>query len=185
MLFCLNRLQHPARARLAGRVALYPFAKRVTNWPQAVLGLAFAWGALMGWAAFFGSLALPPVLLYAAAIFWTIGYDTIYALQDTTDDAVIGIGSTALFFGAAVRPGVAVIYGLALLCAVASCAAAHVGWGAYAGVVAFGLHLGLQLVRIERHDTARSLALFRSNRNAGLLLFAGFLLDAALRSQAA
>ncbi len=87
-------------------VAAYPFAKRVTHWPQAVLGLAFAWGALIGWAAVFGSLAVPPLLLYAAAILWTIGYDTIYALQDTTDDAVVGIGSTALYFGRAVRPAV-------------------------------------------------------------------------------
>jgi 4-hydroxybenzoate polyprenyltransferase len=82
-------------------VAVYPFMKRITSWPQAVLGLAFSWGALMGWAARFASLAAAPVLLYLAAIFWTMGYDTIYALQDMEDDAIVGIGSTARRFGAA------------------------------------------------------------------------------------
>ncbi|MGL4441194.1 MAG: 4-hydroxybenzoate octaprenyltransferase, partial [Bosea sp. (in: a-proteobacteria)] len=80
-------------------VAIYPFMKRVTGMPQAVLGLAFSWGALVGWSAVFGSLALAPVLLYGAAVFWTIGYDTIYALQDIEDDAVVGIRSSARTFG--------------------------------------------------------------------------------------
>ena len=161
-------------------VALYPFAKRVTHWPQAVLGLAFAWGGLMGWAAHFGSLTWPPLFLYAAAILWTMGYDTIYALQDTTDDAVIGIGSTALYFGTAVRSGVAALYALAVGCAVLACASAHVGWLAYLGVAGFGAHLAWQVVRIERHEPVRAHALFRSNRIAGLLLFVGFLADFAL-----
>ena len=161
-------------------VALYPFAKRVTHWPQAMLGLAFAWGALMGWAAHFGSLGWPPVLLYATAILWTIGYDTIYALQDTTDDAVIGIGSTALYFGSAVRQGVAVIYGLAVAAAVLACRVADVGLPAYVGVAAFAAHLAWQVVRIDRHDGVRALALFRSNRIAGLMLFLGFAVDVAI-----
>ena len=97
-------------------VAAYPFMKRVTSWPQAVLGAAFAWGALMGWAAAFGSLAPAPVLLYAGAIFWTIGYDTIYALQDVEDDAIVGIGSTARLFGARVRAGVAGFYAASVVC---------------------------------------------------------------------
>lgn len=161
-------------------VALYPFAKRVTHWPQAVLGLAFAWGALMGWAAHFGSLAVPAFLLYATAILWTIGYDTIYALQDTTDDAVIGIGSTALFFGPAVRPGVAAIYTLAVAAAALACWAAGAGWPAYLGLAAFAGHLAWQVVRVDRHDERLALALFRSNRIAGLLLFAGMAADAVV-----
>lgn len=158
-------------------VILYPFAKRVTHWPQAVLGLAFAWGALMGWAAYAGSLAWPAVLLYAAAILWTMGYDTIYALQDAVDDAVIGIGSTALYFGEAVRPGVAGLFALAFGCAAAACFTAGVAWPAYLGLVAFGAHLAWQVARIDRHDGARAQALFRSNRIAGLLLFIGFATD--------
>ena len=158
-------------------VVLYPFAKRVTHWPQAVLGLAFAWGGLMGWAAHFGSLAWAPAFLYAAAILWTMGYDTIYALQDTTDDAVVGIGSTALYFGAAVRSGVAGLYALAVGCAALACLAAGVGWFGYLGLAAFAAHLAWQVVRIERHDAASALALFRSNRIAGLFLFIGFLAD--------
>ena len=85
-------------------VAVYPFMKRITYWPQIVLGLAFSWGALMGWAAAFGSLALAPLLLYAGSIAWVIGYDTIYAHQDREDDALIGIKSTALLFGERTKP---------------------------------------------------------------------------------
>ena len=158
-------------------VVLYPFAKRVTHWPQAVLGLAFAWGALMGWAAYAGSLAWPAVLLYAAAILWTMGYDTIYALQDAVDDAVIGIGSTALYFGGAVRPGVAGLFALAFGCAALACFTAGVAWPAYLGLAAFGSHLAWQVARIDRHDGARAQALFRSNRFAGLILFIGFATD--------
>src|SRR5271163_2158984 len=101
-------------------VAVYPFMKRITSWPQVVLGLAFSWGALMGWAASLGALALAPVLLYLAAVAWTIGYDTIYALQDAVDDAVIGIGSTARRFGRHVRAGVGSLYAVAALSAAAA-----------------------------------------------------------------
>lgn len=161
-------------------VAAYPFAKRVTSWPQAVLGLAFAWGALVGWSATTGGLALPPVLLYGAAIVWTVGYDTIYALQDRTDDAVAGIGSTALAFGDRVRPAVGIIYGAAVLLAAGAVATAGAGPLAWAGVAAFAGHLAWQVGTLAPEDTARSLALFRSNRIAGLLLFAGVALDAVL-----
>ena len=102
-----------------GVVAIYPLMKRVTSWPQAVLGLAFSWGALMGWSATFASLALPPVLLYLSAFCWTIGYDTIYAMQDARDDAIVGIRSTARLFGENTQLGVGIFYaaaaGLALL----------------------------------------------------------------------
>jgi 4-hydroxybenzoate polyprenyltransferase len=161
-------------------VAAYPFAKRVTSWPQAVLGLAFAWGALVGWAATFGSLDWPPLLLYAAAILWTIGYDTIYALQDRTDDALVGIGSTALYFGDRVKPGVAVLYGLSFLCAGAAVLRGGGGPFAIAGLALFGAHLAWQVLRIDPDSVGRSLTLFRSNRIAGLLLFVGIAAEAAL-----
>lgn len=161
-------------------VAAYPFAKRVTSWPQAVLGLAFAWGALVGWAATLGSLALPPVLLYAAAIVWTVGYDTIYALQDRLDDAVVGIGSTALAFGDRVRPAVGLIFGLAVGLAASAVAAAGAGPLAWLGIAAFAGHLAWQVRTLEPENTARSHFLFRSNCIAGLLLFAGLALDAVL-----
>ena len=162
-------------------VALYPFAKRVTHWPQAMLGLAFAYGGLMGWAAEFGTLTWPPALLYGCAIFWTIGYDTIYALQDTTDDAVIGIGSTALYFGDQVRPGVAVIYAAAVACATLALVTAGAGVAAFAGCALFAAHLASQILRLDRTDDATARHLFRGNRNAGLLFFAGLAIDALLR----
>lgn len=161
-------------------VAAYPFAKRVTSWPQAVLGLAFAWGALVGWSATRGSLGVPSLMLYGAAIVWTVGYDTIYALQDRTDDAVVGIGSTALAFGDRVGPAVAVIYGLAILLAAGAVFSAGAGAPAWVGVAGFAIHLAWQVRRLEPNDTARSHALFRSNSVAGLLLFAGLALDAVL-----
>jgi len=154
-------------------VGLYPFMKRITSWPQAVLGGAFAWGALMGWAAVYGSLALAPALLYLGAIFWTIGYDTIYAVQDVEDDARAGIGSTALFFGSRVRAGVGFLYALAILCIGMAFRAAGAGGWAQAGLAGFALHLAWQTTRIGPKQEANALQLFRSNRDAGLLLFAG------------
>src|SRR5271165_5832458 len=98
-----------------GIVAIYPFMKRITYWPQIVLGLAFSWGALMGWAAAFGGLGLPALLLYAGSISWVIGYDTIYAHQDRDDDALIEIKSTALLFGPRTKPMLTLFYGLAVV----------------------------------------------------------------------
>ncbi len=159
-------------------VAVYPFMKRITNWPQFVLGLAFAWGALVGWSATAGSLAWPALALYAGAILWTMGYDTIYALQDIADDVGAGIGSTAIQFGARVRGGVAALYALALGAIGAALAGAGVGPWAWAGFAGFAAHLAWQASRIRRDDTARALALFRSNRDAGLILFAGLAVQA-------
>src|SRR5215471_14672527 len=96
-------------------VAVYPFMKRITYWPQIVLGLAFSWGALMGWPALLGRLDWPPVVLYAGAIAWVIGYDTIYAHQDRDDDALIGLKSTAILFGERTRPMLAFFYGAAVV----------------------------------------------------------------------
>ncbi len=158
-------------------VAAYPFMKRVTSWPQAVLGLAFAYGGLMGWAAAIGSLAAPAWLIYGAAIAWTVAYDTIYALQDARDDAIVGVRSTARLFGGRVRLGVAGFYAASVIMALA--AVALVGGGAFAlaGVACFALHLGWQVVMIDPASTGRSLLLFRSNRDAGLILFAGLCLQ--------
>jgi 4-hydroxybenzoate polyprenyltransferase len=163
-------------------VAIYPFMKRVTSWPQLVLGFAFAYGGLMGWAAAFGSLAIAPALLYASAICWTIGYDTIYALQDARDDAIIGVRSTARLFGGRAREGVSAFYLGAILCATAAVVLSGGGIAAQAGVCAFALHLFRQTRAITLGDPATALRLFRSNRNAGLLLFAGLSLDAIMRS---
>jgi len=154
-------------------VAVYPMMKRVTSWPQAVLGLAFSWGALMGWSATFASLAAAPVLLYLSAIAWTVGYDTIYALQDARDDAVVGIRSTARLFAGRARLGVGLFYGAAALLALAAILTAGGGLVALIGWAAYVAHLGWQVLRVDGADAAMALRLFRSNRDAGLLLFAG------------
>jgi 4-hydroxybenzoate polyprenyltransferase len=163
-------------------VAIYPFMKRITYWPQIVLGLAFSWGALMGWPATFARLDLPALLLYAGAISWVIGYDTIYAHQDREDDALIGIKSTALLFRERTKPMLALFYALAVaLIALA-------GWSAGAGLLfalgllAFAAHLAWQIARLDVDDPINCLVVFKSNRDAGLILFAGLVLDAALRA---
>lgn len=161
-------------------VAIYPFAKRFTFWPQAVLGLAFAWGGLMGWAAAFGSLAAPAFLIYACAIFWTIGYDTIYALQDARDDAIVGVRSTARLFGDNVRLGVGVFYALAVVTAFLAIWLAGGGLVAFAGLSGFGAHLVWQVAVVRAGDPPLALRLFRANRDAGLILFAGLALDGML-----
>ncbi len=163
-----------------GVVGLYPFMKRVSSWPQAVLGAAFAWGALVGWAAALGSLASAPFLLYLGAVFWTIGYDTIYAVQDIEDDALTGIGSTARAFGEHLRLGIGVFYALAVICIEVALLAASAGFPAQGGLVLFALHLGWQAMRIDPRNGALALRLFRSNRDAGLMLFAGFAADVFL-----
>ena len=159
-------------------VAIYPFMKRITHWPQIVLGLAFSWGALMGWAAAFGTLDAPAFVLYAGSIAWVIGYDTIYAHQDREDDALIGVKSTALLFGANTKPILATFYGLAVLLIALAGYLAGAGWVFALGLLAFAADLGRQVVRLNIDDPALCLALFKSNRDAGLILFAGMVLDA-------
>lgn len=164
-----------------GFVALYPFMKRFFWMPQIVLGFAFAWGALMGWAAVFGSLALAPVLLYLAVVIWTIGYDTIYALQDIEDDEIAGIKSSARLFGAWVREAVAACYVAAVALLVAALALVEgAGPIAYGALALFAAHLAWQVVTLDREDGARALRLFRSNRDAGLVLFVGWSLAALI-----
>jgi 4-hydroxybenzoate polyprenyltransferase len=156
-----------------GVVGLYPFMKRFTSWPQAVLGAAFAWGALVGWSASTGSLSAAAILLYIGAVFWTIGYDTIYALQDFEDDVRAGIGSSARAFGSHVRSGVLCLYALAAVFIEMALLVVGAGRLAQAGAMLFAGHLAWQVVRIDPANGALALRLFRSNRDAGLALFAG------------
>src|SRR5205085_5339756 len=159
-------------------VAVYPFMKRVTWWPQIVLGLAFSWGALMGWAAVFAKLDAPPLLLYAGSIAWVIGYDTIYAHQDREDDALIGVKSTARLFGSRTRLALLCFYALAVLLIGLSGAAAGAGAVFVIGCVLFGAHLGWQIERLDIDDPDLCLRVFKSNRDAGLILFAALTGDA-------
>jgi 4-hydroxybenzoate polyprenyltransferase len=163
-------------------VAVYPFMKRITYWPQIVLGLAFSWGALMGFAVTFGRIDATALVLYAGSIAWVIGYDTIYAHQDAEDDALIGIKSTALLFGARTKPALLVFYGLAVALIGMALTLAGAGWMAWIGLAAFAVHLVWQIERLEIGDPKLCLRLFKSNRNAGLLLFAGLLSDAISRA---
>lgn len=154
-------------------VAVYPFAKRITYWPQAVLGLAFNWGALLGWAAVRGELAPPAVVLYLAGIFWTLGYDTIYAHQDKEDDIMVGVKSTALKLGDATRPWLLVFYcAFAVLLTLAGYLA---GLGATFAVVAVAAagHLFWQAWFVNLSDPAGCLAVFKSNRIVGWTVLAG------------
>ena len=163
-------------------VAVYPFMKRITRWPQIVLGLAFSWGALMGFAVTQGRIDATALALYAGSILWVIGYDTIYAHQDAEDDALIGIKSTALLFGARTRPALLVFYGLAVALIGVALALAGARWPAWIGLAAFALHLIWQIRRLQISDPALCLRIFKSNRDAGLLLFAGLLVDAVMRT---
>ncbi|MDR3372325.1 MAG: 4-hydroxybenzoate octaprenyltransferase [Ancalomicrobiaceae bacterium] len=161
-------------------VAVYPFMKRVTDWPQFVLGLAFSWGALMGWAASFGRLDPSAYLLYAGAILWTIGYDTIYAHQDKEDDVLVGVRSTARLFGSRTKPALVILYAGALVMIGLACAMAGAGIAAYLGLAAAAGHMGWQIWRLDIDDGDRCLQLFRSNRETGWLVFAGLVADAAI-----
>ena len=161
-------------------VAIYPFMKRVMPVPQAVLGLAFAGGALMGWVAVFARLDAPALLLYAGTIAWVIGYDTIYAVQDIEDDEIAGIRSSARFFGHRMRGAIGLCYGVSIgfiALAAISAGASPVG---LLGVALFGAHLGRQVLRLDTRDGRGALMLFRSNREAGLILFLGLAADAAV-----
>jgi 4-hydroxybenzoate polyprenyltransferase len=167
-----------------GIVAVYPFMKRITWWPQVVLGLAFSWGALMGFAVTLSQIDATALLLYAGSIAWVIGYDTIYAHQDVEDDALIGVKSTALLFGARTHRALAIFYGLAAILIGAALARAGSGVFAWLGLLAFAAHLIWQIRRLKIGDPALCLRIFKSNRDAGLLLFAGLLVDAVIKASA-
>ena len=152
-------------------VALYPFMKRITWWPQAWLGLVFSWAALVGWPAVTGALTPTPLLLYAGAIFWVIGYDTIYALQDREDDALVGVRSSALALGGHARAGIALFYLAAILCWAAALWRERPDGLALVALVPIALHLAWQVSTLDAEDGGDALAKFRANRFAGLLMF--------------
>ena len=138
-------------------VALYPFVKRISYWPQAVLGLAFNWGALMGWAAVLGRLDWPAVVLYAGAVCWTIGYDTIYAHQDREDDGLLGMKSTALKFGRATKTWLTLLYSLAWLAITAAGIMAGAGTVFLLGMIVAGGQLAWQVVTLDIDDAENCL----------------------------
>ena len=154
-----------------GLVAAYPFMKRITWWPQAWLGLVFSWAALVGWLEAWGALTAPGLLLYAGTVAWVIGYDTIYALQDREDDALIGVRSSALRMGRHVRAGTAICYGAAVLLWAAALWLRRPDPLALLALAPAALHLGWQIATLRPDDGDGALARFRANRFAGLLMF--------------
>ena len=156
-------------------VGAYPFMKRITWWPQAWLGLTFNWGALLGYAAATGRLDAPAVWLYASGVFWTLGYDTIYAVQDLEDDALAGVKSSARRLGQGASHGVMAFYGLSIVLALISAAAGGLGPLFLPFAALYAGHLIRQAMRVRIDDPAGALALFKSNRNAALILFAGLI----------
>ncbi|MDF2622144.1 MAG: 4-hydroxybenzoate polyprenyl transferase [Xanthobacteraceae bacterium] len=180
VLICLPTFAIVTALASLGLVAIYPLMKRVIWVPQAVLGLTFSWGALMGFAALLETLPAAAYLLYAGSVFWVIGYDTIYAHQDREDDALVGVKSSARLFGRATKPWLVGLYAAAAV--LIGCALVAVGAGPYAwgGLGIFVVQLGTQVRRLDIDDRALCFKLFNSNRDAGLILFVGFLLDALL-----
>jgi 4-hydroxybenzoate polyprenyltransferase len=156
-------------------VAAYPFMKRITWWPQAWLGLVFSWGALVGWPAVRGTLDLPAMLLWFGSIAWVIGYDTLYAIQDIEDDALVGVKSSARRLGDRAPQGVAFFYLLAVALWGSAIWAVRPDWLALAALAPAGLHLANQALRADPQDGEGALRLFRSNRTTGLLIFLGML----------
>ena len=161
-------------------VALYPFVKRFSHWPQVVLGLAFNWGALLGWPAVLGRLDWPAVVLYAGAVAWTIGYDTIYAHQDREEDDLIGLKSTALKFGRATKAWLALLYAIAWLAIVAAGIMAHAGTAFLLVMMAAAAQLAWQIATLDIDDPEKCLERFRSNRDFGAIVLAAILIDMAL-----
>lgn len=159
-------------------VAVYPFMKRYTSWPQVILGLAFSWGALMGWAAVFAGLDLAPVMLYLGAVTWTVGYDTIYAHQDKEDDAMLGLGSTAIAFGENTKLWLSVIYSWTIVFIAASGLSAGARYVFIAGMAAAAAHLAWQVRTLDIENPANCLTRFRANRDFGAIIFAAFVADA-------
>lgn len=165
-------------------VAVYPFTKRLTYWPQLVLGLAFNWGALLGWISAKGGLTAAPVLLYLGSVAWTIGYDTIYAHQDKEDDLQLGLKSTALRFGESTASWVGSFYGIALVAWTIAgfLAGAHLVF--FCALALAGLQLAWQVTTLDIADSANCLRRFRSNRDVGAAIFLGLVADMALSSLA-
>jgi 4-hydroxybenzoate polyprenyltransferase len=151
-------------------VAAYPFMKRITWWPQAWLGLVFSWGALVGWPAVTGALSWTPLLLWCGSIAWVIGYDTLYAIQDIEDDALVGVKSSARRLGDKAPLGIAIFYALAVVLWGAAIWTVRPDWIALLALVPAALHLANQALRADPRDGEGALRLFRSNRTCGLLI---------------
>ena len=156
-------------------VAAYPFMKRITWWPQAWLGLVFSWGALVGWPAVTGDISWTTFLLWFGSISWVIGYDTLYAIQDIEDDALVGVKSSARRLGAKVPLGIAIFYLIALLLWGAAIWRVRPDWLALLTLLPAALHLANQALRADPGDGELALRLFRSNRSCGLLVFLAML----------
>ncbi|EJF81509.1 4-hydroxybenzoate octaprenyltransferase [Candidatus Bartonella washoeensis] len=154
-------------------VALYPFMKRITYWPQFFLGIAFNWGALMGWAVVFGSLNWAPILLYVGSILWTIGYDTIYAHQDKEDDATVGVLSTALLFGKATKRALVFLYSGFVVFVSLAFYLAQVPILSFFGILVASIHMFIQIKVLDIDDNSQCLKLFKSNSFIGFVIFAG------------
>jgi 4-hydroxybenzoate polyprenyltransferase len=184
VLLSLNRFAILLGLGVIPIVALYPFVKRISHWPQAVLGLAFNWGALIGWAAVLGRLDGAPLILYAGAVAWTVGYDTIYAHQDREDDALIGTKSTALKFGRATKTWLSFFYAFAWSAMFMAGMLAGAGIAFVIGMGMAGAQLGWQVMTLDIDDAENCLARFRSNRDFGLIVFGATVLDMALASVA-
>jgi 4-hydroxybenzoate polyprenyltransferase len=180
VLLQFNRLAVATGIASLAIVAVYPFMKRITWWPQVVLGLAFSWGALMGFAVILGRIDATALVLYAGSIAWVIGYDTIYAHQDAEDDALIGVRSTARLFGERTHQALIVLYALAVILIGAAIWLAGAGIAAWIGLGAFAAHLVWQIGRLETGNPALCLRIFKSNRDAGLLLFVGLVANAVM-----
>jgi 4-hydroxybenzoate polyprenyltransferase len=173
ILLCFNLFTIVLGVLSLAIIAIYPFAKRFTDWPQFFLGLAFSWGALMGWAAVFGTLSLPAVCLYLAAICWTIGYDTIYAHQDKEDDAIVGVRSTARLFGDSTKLWLSLFFAATLLLAAIAFAAVGIGFLGWVGLVVAAVLFGYQLVVLDINDGSQCLELFKFNGVVGAVIFIG------------
>jgi 4-hydroxybenzoate polyprenyltransferase len=156
-------------------VAAYPFMKRITWWPQAWLGLVFSWGALVGWPAVMGRPGLPALLIWFGSIAWVIGYDTLYAIQDIEDDALVGVKSSARRLGEKAPVGVAIFYLIAVLFWAAAVWSVRPDWIALLALGPAALHLANQAIRADPKDGELALRLFRSNRTCGLLVFLAML----------
>jgi 4-hydroxybenzoate polyprenyltransferase len=161
-------------------VALYPFVKRFSHWPQAVLGLAFNWGALLGWPAVLGRVDWPAIVLYAGAVAWTVGYDTIYAHQDREDDDLLGLKSTALRFGRATKAWLTALYGFAWLAITAAGLMANAGTAFLLGMLAAAAQLAWQVATLDIDNAENCLGRFRANRDFAVIVLGAILLDAAL-----
>jgi 4-hydroxybenzoate polyprenyltransferase len=173
VLFSLNRASIVLGLAVIGLIGTYPFMKRITHWPQIFLGLNFNWGALIGWSAVTGGLATPPLLLYLGGVFWTIGYDTIYAHQDKDDDRRIGVKSSAIALGSATQPWLFLFYAAAVLLWGLAGRAAGLAAPFWVGLALAALQLGWQAARVDIDDPADCLSKFRSNRLVGWLILGG------------